>query len=90
MTIGLLKSGSGLNENGTHTLIGNDTIRRYALVWSRYQFVGRHVSLGVCFEVSNAQTNPNVTFCLMPSDPGIELLVTSPELSLHAIIMTMS
>lgn len=45
---------SGLKENGPQRLIGRCTIRRCELVGS--------VSLGVDFEVSDAQAKPSVSF----------------------------
>jgi hypothetical protein len=36
------------------------------------------VSLGVGFEVSNAQPRPSVSLFLLSADPDVELPVTSP------------
>lgn len=48
----------GLNDNGPHRPMGSGTIRTYGLVGyvCVCDIVGENVSLGVGFEVSEAQT----------------------------------
>ena len=51
--------------------IGSGTVRRYGLVGCG---LGEgSMSLGVGFEVSNAQARPSVTLFLLPEDPDVEL-----------------
>ncbi|EGW11090.1 hypothetical protein I79_009899 [Cricetulus griseus] len=61
----------GLNKDGSHRLTGSGTIRRCGLV-------GEIMSLGVGFEVSEAQTRL-MAHCLflLPVNPDVELPVTS-------------
>lgn len=54
----------------------------------RYDFVGGSVSLGVGFEVSDAQARPSVTLSSWGLS-DIELSATSPAPCLHAAMSTM-
>ena len=62
----------GLNENVLYRLIGTGTLRRCGLA-------GKSVSLGVDFEVSDAQAGPSIRFSLFlpPADPDGKLLSPS-------------
>jgi hypothetical protein len=60
-----------LNENGPHMPIGNGTTGRCGLA-------GGSVSLGVDFEVSDAQARPGVSLLLLSSDLDVKLSASSP------------
>ena len=62
-------------ENGPHRLIGSGTVRMCGLV-------GGSVSLGLGFEVSDAQGRPSVALSLMPANPDVELSAPPPAPSL--------
>lgn len=65
-----------LVENGPHRPIGGGTMRKCCLI-------GRRMSLGVGFKVSDAQARPNVTLSLLfPASTDTELLANSPALCL--------
>lgn len=58
----------GLSENGPHSLMERSIIRRCGLVEVGVAFL----SLGVDFEVSEAQPMPRGSFFLMPVNPDLE------------------
>ena len=68
----------GLNENDP---TGSKEVALLEMwtCWSRCGFVGTCASLGVGFEVSDAQARPSVALLfLLPADPDVELSAASP------------
>jgi hypothetical protein len=63
---------SCLAENGPHRLTGSGTCSGLVAVGVALL---EGVSLGICFEVLNAQARPNVSFFLLPVDLDGSLLL---------------
>jgi len=73
-----------LNENDLLGSIGTGTIKRcdFVVIYVKYGFDGRNVSLGVGFEVSITQAKPSVTLFMVSENLDVELSATSLALYL--------